>query len=51
MESDEFKQTGLDSREWLRTLYLQPEDIIAGNYEFIHELGRGGMACSVSAVI
>ena len=43
MESDDFKQTGLDSWERLRNLYLQPGDVIAGNYEFVRELGHGGM--------
>ena len=43
MEQNNFNTTQMDSRERLRTLYLQPGDVIAGNYEFIRELGHGGM--------
>ena len=43
MEQNDFNTTQMDSRERLRTLYLQPGDVIAGNYEFVRELGRGGM--------
>lgn len=43
MEQNDFNTTQMDSRERLRTLYLQPGDIIAGNYEFVRELGHGGM--------
>ena len=43
MEQNDFNTTQMDSRERLRNLYLQPGDIIAGNYEFVRELGRGGM--------
>ena len=43
MEQNDFITTQMDSRERLRTLYLQPGDIIAGNYEFVRELGHGGM--------
>ena len=43
MEKNDFNTTRMDSRERLRTLYLQPGDIIAGSYEFVCELGHGGM--------
>ena len=43
MEQNDFNTTRMDSRERLRTLYLQPGDVIAGDYEFVRELGRGGM--------
>ena len=43
MEQNDFNTTQMDSRERLRTLYLQPGDIIAENYEFVRELGHGGM--------
>ncbi|MBR6324935.1 MAG: protein kinase, partial [Victivallales bacterium] len=43
MEQNDFNTTQMDSRERLRTLYLQPGDVIAGNYEFVRELGHGGM--------
>ena len=43
MEQNDFNTTQMDSRERLKTLYLQPGDVIAGNYEFVRELGRGGM--------
>ena len=43
MESNDLNITQMDSRDRLRTLYLQPGDVIAGNYEFVRELGSGGM--------
>ena len=43
MEQNDFNTTQMDSRERLKTLYLQSGDVIAGNYEFVRELGRGGM--------
>ena len=43
MEQNDFNTTQMDSRERLKNLYLQPGDVIAGNYEFVRELGRGGM--------
>lgn len=43
MEQNDFNTTQMDSRERLKNLYLQPGDVIVGNYEFVRELGRGGM--------
>lgn len=33
----------MDSRERIRNLYFQSGDVIAGRYEFVRVLGRGGM--------
>ncbi|MBP5671245.1 MAG: SUMF1/EgtB/PvdO family nonheme iron enzyme [Victivallales bacterium] len=35
--------TQMDSRERIRNLYFQSGDVIAGRYEFVRVLGRGGM--------
>ena len=43
MEQNDFNTTQMDSRERLRNLYFQQGDIIAGRYEFVRELGHGGM--------
>ena len=43
MEQNDFKTTQMDSRDRLRNLYFLLGDAIAGRYEFVRELGHGGM--------
>ena len=43
MEQNDFNTTQMDSQDRLRNLYFQLGDIIAGRYEFVRELGHGGM--------
>ncbi len=43
MELNNFNTTQMDSRTRLRNLYLLPGDVIAGNYEYVRELGHGNM--------
>ena len=43
MEQNDFNTTQMDSQNRLRNLYFQPGDTIAGRYEYVRELGHGGM--------
>ena len=43
MEQNDFNTTQMDSKDRLRNLYFQSGDTIVGRYEFVRELGHGGM--------